>query len=296
MCHDDAVTRSSTLEPSPPVLELTGATVVKGERAVLDGLTLTIRDGEHTAILGPNGAGKSILISLLTHAERPLAPAEGAPSPVRVFGRDDWDVFELRRLLGVVSANLHVHFVAGNHEGRIRADAAVVSAFLASYGILRYGEVTPEMRRRAMAALETVGVAHLAQRFLDELSSGEARRVMLARVLVTEPRALVLDEPTTGLDLAARHAFMERVRGIAREGLPRRGSGGAKAGTTIILVTHHLEEIVPEIERVVLLRAGRIVGDGPKSRMLVPEQLSHVFDLPVAIARADGYHYARPQI
>ena len=284
MCHDDAVTRSSTLEPSPPVLELTGATVVKGERAVLDGLTLTIRDGEHTAILGPNGAGKSILISLLTHAERPLAPADGAPSPVRVFGRDDWDVFELRRLLGVVSANLHVHFVAGNHEGRIRADAAVVSAFLASYGILRYGEVTPEMRRRAMAALETVGVAHLAQRFLDELSSGEARRVMLARVLVTEPRALVLDEPTTGLDLAARHAFMEIVRNLAR------------TGRTIILVTHHLEEIVPEIERVVLLRAGRIVGDGPKSRMLVPEQLSHVFDLPVAIARADGYHYARPQI
>jgi len=284
MCHDDAVTRSSTLEPSPPVLELTGATVVKGERAVLDGLTLTIRDGEHTAILGPNGAGKSILISLLTHAERPLAPADGAPSPVRVFGRDDWDVFELRRLLGVVSANLHVHFVAGNHEGRIRADAAVVSAFLASYGILRYGEVTPEMRRRAMAALETVGVAHLAQRFLDELSSGEARRVMLARVLVTEPRALVLDEPTTGLDLAARHAFMEIVRNLAI------------TGRTIILVTHHLEEIVPEIERVVLLRAGRIVGDGPKSRMLVPEQLSHVFDLPVAIARADGYHYARPQI
>jgi len=284
MCHDDAVTRSSTLEPSPPVLELTGATVVKGERAVLDGLTLTIRDGEHTAILGPNGAGKSILISLLTHAERPLAPADGAPSPVRVFGRDDWDVFELRRLLGVVSANLHVHFVAGNHEGRIRADAAVVSAFLASYGILRYGEVTPEMRRRAMAALETVGVAHLAQRFLDELSSGEARRVMLARVLVTEPRALVLDEPTTGLDLAARHAFMEIVRNLAR------------TGRTIILVTHHLEEIVPEIERVVLLRAGRIVGDGPKSRMLVPEQLSHIFDLPVAIARADGYHYARPQI
>jgi iron complex transport system ATP-binding protein len=140
------------------------------------------------------------------------------------------------------------------------------------------------MRQRSLAALETVGVAHLANRFLDELSSGEARRVMLARVLVTEPRALVLDEPTTGLDIAARHAFMERVRDIAR------------SGRTIILITHHLEEIVPEIERVVLLRAGRIVGDGPKSRMLAPEPLSHVFDLPVAIERADGYHYARPQV
>jgi len=266
-----------------PILELTDATVVKDDRPVLHRLSLTIRDGEHTAILGPNGAGKSLLIGLLTNAERPLARDESGP-PVRVFGRDDWDIFDLRRLLGVVSASLHVQFVAGNTEGRIRADAAVLSAFLASYGVLRYGEITAAMRDRAAAALETVGVAHLSSRFLDELSSGEARRVMLARVLVTEPRALVLDEPTTGLDLAARHAFMEIVRNLAI------------TGRTIILVTHHLEEIVPEIERVVLLRAGRIVGDGPKSRMLVPEQLSHVFDLPVAIARADGYHYARPQI
>jgi len=266
-----------------PILELTDATVVKDDRPVLHRLSLTIRDGEHTAILGPNGAGKSLLIGLLTHVERPLARDGGHP-PVRVFGRDDWDIFELRRLLGVVSASLHVQFVAGNTEGRIRADAAVLSAFLASYGVLRYGEITTAMRDRAAAALETVGVAHLSSRFLDELSSGEARRVMLARVLVTEPRALVLDEPTTGLDLAARHAFMERVRAVARQ------------GTTVILVTHYLEEIIPEIERVVLLRAGRIAGDGAKAEMLASARLSELFDLPVAVDRADGYHYARPQI
>ena len=266
-----------------PILELSDATVVKDDRPVLHRLSLTIRDGEHTAILGPNGAGKSLLIGLLTHVERPLARDEG-DAPVRVFGRDDWDIFELRRLLGVVSARLHVQFVAGNTEGRIRADAAVLSAFLASYGVLRYGEITGAMRERAGAALETVGVGHLSARFLDELSSGEARRVMLARVLVTEPRALVLDEPTTGLDLAARHAFMERVRVVARQ------------GTTVILVTHHLEEIIPEIERVVLLRAGRIAGDGPKAEMLASARLSELFDLPVAVDRADGYHYARPQL
>src|SRR5215207_481911 len=163
-----------------PILEISDATVVKDDRPLLDRLTLTIRDGEHTAILGPNGAGKSLLIGLLTHAERPLARDEGLP-PVRVFGRHDWDTFELRRLLGVVSSKLHVQFVAGNTEGRIRADAAVLSAFLASYGVLRYGEVTDAMRQRTRAALETVGVAHLGARFLDELSSGEALRVMLAR-------------------------------------------------------------------------------------------------------------------
>ena len=268
---------------TPPILELVDATVVKDDRPVLHGLSLTIRDGEHTAILGPNGAGKSLLIGLLTNAERPLPRDAGQP-PVRVFGRDDWDIFELRRILGVVSARLHVQFVAGNTEGRIRADAAVLSAFLASWGILRYGEVTADMRQRARRALETVGAGHLGGRFLDELSSGEARRVMLARVLVTEPRALILDEPTSGLDLAARHAFMEQVRTVARQ------------GTTVILVTHHLEEIIPEIDRVVLLRSGRIAGDGPKAEMLAAGPLSALFELPVAVDRADGYHYARPQL
>jgi iron complex transport system ATP-binding protein len=264
-----------------PILELNDATVVKDDRTVLDGVTLTIRDGEHTAILGPNGAGKSLLVSLLTHYERPLARTSGVP-PVRVFGDDAWNVFELRRRLGIVSSDLHLHFVAGNSEGRIRGDAAVLSAFHASHGILRYGETTGEMRARAAEALALVGASHLASRWLDQMSSGEARRVMLARVLAASPRALVLDEPTTGLDLAARHGFMEHVRAIAR------------AGTTIILVTHHLEEIIPEIERVVLLRAGRIAGDGPKARLLMPEPLSQVFDMPVAVDRVDGYHYARP--
>jgi iron complex transport system ATP-binding protein len=268
--------------PGAPILELNAATVVKDDRPVLKDLTLAIREGEHTAILGPNGAGKSLLVGLLTHAERPLAREDGPP-PVRVFGKDDWDVFDLRHLLGIVSTHLHVRFVAGNTEGRIRANAAVLSAFLASYGILRYGTVTPEMHAKTAAALEAVGAGHLASRWLDELSSGEARRVMLARVLVTDPRALVLDEPTSGLDLAARHAFMERVRAIAR------------AGTTIILVTHHLEEIIPEIGRVVLLRAGRIAADGPTAEMLTPGRLSDLFETPVAVERVDGYHYARPR-
>ena len=265
----------------PPILELTDATVVKDDRTVLDGLTLTIRDGEHTAILGPNGAGKSLLVSLLTHYERPLARIEGIP-PVRVFGEDDWNVFELRRQLGIISSDLHLHFVAGNSEGRIRGEAAVLSGFLASHGVLRYGAITDDMRKRAADALAMVGASHLASRWLDQMSSGEARRVMLARVLATNPRALILDEPTTGLDLGARHAFMEQVRAVAR------------AGTTIILVTHHLEEIIPEIARVVLLRAGRIVDDGPKSEMLTAEQLSRVFDVRVAIEQSGGYHYARP--
>ena len=269
--------------PSEPVLELVDATVIKGDRRVLDGVTLTIRAGEHTAIVGPNGAGKSILVRLLTHEDRALAPDDGG-SPVRVFGNGNWHVFELRSQLGIVSADLHHRFVIGNSEGRIMAEAAVLSAFLASSGILRYGDITDDMRRRAAEALDRMGVAHLARRWLDEMSSGEARRVLLARALVTNPRALVLDEPTTGLDLVARHDFMERVRRIAAE------------GTTLILITHHIEEIVPEIERVILLRDGRIARDGSKRSTMTAERLSELFESPIAIEESEGYFYARPAI
>jgi len=265
---------------STPVLELSNATVIKGDRPVLNDLTLTIEDGQHTAIVGPNGAGKSLLVKLLTHEVRALARDDGQ-SVVRVFGSDNWDVFDLRSQLGIVSADLHQRFVAGNSEGRISGEAAVLSGFLASDGILRYGTITGEMKQKAADALERMGASHLARRWLDELSSGEARRVLLARALVTSPRALVLDEPTTGLDLASRHEFMERVRQIAR------------GGTTLVLITHHIDEIVPEIQHVVLLGQGRIVMAGPKASVLTSKSLGGLFGAPIVISQSDGYYYAR---
>jgi iron complex transport system ATP-binding protein len=265
-----------------PVLELDRATVDIDDRRVLDDISLTIHTGEHTAILGPNGAGKSFFTRLLTHDERARTPEDGS-IPVRVFGSGNWDVFDLRSQLGFVSADLHQRFVAGNNEGRVSGEAAVLSGVLASQGILRYGAITDDMRTRAAEALARMGASHLARRWLDAMSSGEARRVLLARALATAPKALVLDEPTTGLDLVARHDFMERVREIAR------------AGTTIILVTHHTEEIVPEIERVILLRNGRVAVDGPKADVLTPAHMSDLFGAPVALDEEDGYFYARPR-
>ena len=262
-----------------PVLQLVNATVKKGDAIVLHGLTLTIHAGEHTAILGPNGAGKSILLRLLTHEERAM-PLLDDSSPVRVFGDDRWNVFELRPQLGIVSADLHQRFVGGNSEGRITGLTAVVSGFIASHGILRYSAITGDMRRRAAEALEKMGASHLADRLMNEMSSGEARRVLLARALVTNPRALVLDEPTTGLDVVGRHRFMERVRSIARD------------GTTLILITHHVEEIIPEIDRVILLGRGRVAGDGRKQEMLTETILSGVFEGRMTVERRDGYYWS----
>jgi iron complex transport system ATP-binding protein len=265
----------------PPVLELENATVVKGGAVVLDRVTLAIAAGEHTAILGPNGAGKSTLINLLTHDDRPLA-ADGGAVPVRVFGCDRWNVSELRPRLGVVSADLHHRFVNGNSAGRIAAIDAVVSGFFAAHGFVPAGAVTPSMRRAAAGALERMGVADLADATIDRLSTGEARRVVIARALVTDPEALVLDEPTTGLDVVARHRFLEAVRQVARQ------------GTTLILVTHRVEEIVPEIASVILIGRGRVAAAGPKAATLTAAQLSAVFEEPISLTESDGYYYARP--
>jgi iron complex transport system ATP-binding protein len=270
---------NSPAATADPIVELHEATVVLGTTRALDAVSLTIRVGEHTAILGPNGAGKSTLIRLLTLQQYPLA--SNGVAPIRVFGRDRWDVFALRSQLGIVSADLHDRFVHGNAAGRITARDAVLSGYFASQGLFANHHVTDAMRASASGALELMAVAHLADVTLGEMSTGEARRVLIARALVHKPRALVLDEPTRGLDLVAQHQFMERVRGIARQGV------------TILLVTHHVEEIIPEIDRVILLREGRVAGDGLKADVLTARALGDVFAAPLAVASGDGYYHVR---
>lgn len=262
-----------------PLLELTNATVVKGGVKILDNLTLIIRDGEHTAILGPNGAGKTTLINVLTHDDYAFA-SDDTPPTVRVFGHDRWNVFELRSQLGIISADLHQRFVAGHSAGRIRGEDAVVSGFFATQGFLINWSVTPEMRAKAAHVLERLEAGHLSGKWMNEMSTGEARRVLIARALVTEPRALILDEPSAGLDVAARFRFLETLRRIAQ------------IGTTIVLITHHVEEIIPEIDRVVFLSAGRVSGDGRKDVMLTSEKLSLLFGHPLHLASRGGYFTA----
>ena len=286
----DPLTRKSEVRSQKSaalLLELNDASVVLGETRVLDRLTLSIPVGQHTAILGPNGAGKSTLIKLLTLQLYPAVEqregflrAEPA-SPIRVFGQDRWDVFELRSRLGIVSADLHDRFVHGNSNGVLTGLDAVVSGFFATHGVFGHQRITAAMRHQAMAALDRVDAARLARATLDTMSTGEARRVLIARALVHDPEALVLDEPTRGLDLVSRHHFMERVRAVARQ------------GTTILLVTHHADEVIPEIARVILLRHGRVARDGAKADVLTADALSHAFDAPLAVDENGGYFHVR---
>ena len=263
-----------------PVIEIQDATVVLDDVRILDRLTFTVSAGEHAAILGPNGAGKSTLMKLLTLQLYPVAPEDGPP-PIRLFGRERWDVFDLRSQIGIVSADLHDRFVHGNSNGAITGLDAVLSGFFATQGVFGHLHVTAAMRAQAEAALDTMGMAHMAGASLGTMSTGEARRVLIARALVHRPRLLVLDEPTRGLDIVAQYRFMEQVRAVAR------------LGTTLLLVTHHIEEIVPEIERVMLLWRGTLAFDGPKAEALTADRLSRTFGAPLEVTSAGGYFHVR---
>src|SRR5216684_3160662 len=213
-----------------PLLALNHVTVIRGERAALDDLSLRIEAGEHICILGPNGCGKSTLIKTITRECYPLANEQSSMS---ILGRECWDIFELRSRLGIVSPDL-----------------------LAS--------CTSDATGRAVA----------------QMSSGEAKRALIARALVHEPQTLLFDEPSNTLDIAAQIQLRETMRQLAQ------------AGLGILLVTHHVSEVIPEIERVVLLREGRILADGPKEEILTAARLTDLFGVPVQLVRRDGYFHS----
>jgi len=252
------------------LLHYENVTVYRGERMALDRLTFSVQAGEHLAILGPNGSGKSTLIKTMT---RECYPAVGSgPVRLRIMDRDAWSVFDLRAMLGIVTNDLIA--ACTRH---LTARDVVVSGFFSSIGIWPHHHVTPDMDRRAGAMLERLEVAHLADRYLDELSSGEARRVVIARALVHDANALVLDEPTNSLDVRSTYELREILRRLARDGL------------TVILVTHHLADIIPEIGRVILLKDGRIVSDGPKADVLTSAALAHLYGVPIEVSERGGY-------
>ena len=252
-----------------PLLELREAVVVRDGREILHVERFSIADGERIALLGPNGSGKSTLVNVLTRDMRPLAREDGPP--VRLLGRDRWDLFEARALFGVVSSALQTTYAR-----RVTVRDTVLSGYFGSVGVYPHQGVRPEQLARADELLAELGIEHLASRTMETLSTGEARRALIARALVHDPPVLVLDEPYAGLDPTARYHFGAVVRSLA------------DTGRGLLLVTHHVEDVPPEVDRVVMLRAGRVFADGPKADLLTSERLSELFGIPVAIEERDG--------
>lgn len=244
--------------------------MARGDAVVLHDVNLTVRTGEHVAILGPNGCGKSTLIKAITCECYPvIVPGMS----IRLLGHDRWDVSQLRRHLGVVETNL-----PGERTPVTRGLDAVVAGFFGASTLWPNLHVTEEMRARAHEALERMQAAHLEQKFVGQMSAGEQRRIMIARALVHGPEMLLLDEPSNALDIAAQRELRESLRRVAQQ------------GTGIMMVTHHLADILPEIERVIMMRDGRIAADGPKDDLLDADQLGALFGTEVQITHRDGYY------
>ncbi|MFA4860999.1 ABC transporter ATP-binding protein [Methanoregula sp.] len=264
-----------TLHPKQnphPLIEFENITVFRDNNPALDRISITIAEGENVAILGPNGAGKSSLVRTITRELYPVVSDERVV--FRIRGRDVWDVFELRSTIGIVSNDLQITF---NRE--MSGREVILSGFFSSVGLFNQ-EISPAMSGKADAICTFLEIDHLKDRLMTDMSSGEARRFLIGRALVNNPRTLILDEPANSLDLHSLHTFRKTIRKIAQ------------SGTGIILITHNLHDIIPEISRVVLMKEGRIVNDGKKTDLLTGHAIGNLFSVPLEVIESGGYYYA----
>lgn len=245
----------------PKLIEFEDVHVQRENTMALRGVTFSIDAGEHVAILGPNGSGKSTLIKVITRECYSRLPGR-----VRIWGEERWGLFELRALLGIVTNDL-VETCTKPYS----ALETALSGFFGSIGIWPNHRATAEMERKARESLKFFDVEHLADHPLTEMSSGEVRRAVFARALVHDPKALLLDEPSNSLDIRAQHEVREAMRKLAQ------------TGVSVVLVTHHLPDIIPEIGRVIALKDGTIFCEGAKDEILNDFKMTELFDHEVMI-------------
>ena len=255
-------------------LDLQSIEAYLGPRPVFSNLSLKLHLGEQTVILGPNGSGKSSLIKLLS---REIYPVVKPGSWLRIFGEERVNLWDLRARIGLVSPDLQATYGAS-----VLASDVVLSGFFGSVGLGSSQQANGRQRQRSQELLVQLDLEPLADRPFGQLSDGQKRRLLLARALVHRPEVLVLDEPTNGLDLKAKHQLLEILRQLAQ------------AGTTLLLVTHQIEAIIPEIQRCVLLRQGQIVGQGSCQELLQDGPLSALFATPLKVIEAQGYRQVLP--
>ena len=256
-----------TLKSSRPILSVDRLRIVRGDTTLLHDVHWRVERGEHWVILGANGSGKTSLLSALTGY---LMPTEGTISLLNeTYGRFDWR--ELRKKIGLVSSSIR----------QMMADEETALETVASgkYAMIQlWGRITAAEKNQARRLLRQVSCLHLAERPWQVLSQGERQRVLIARALMARPRVLILDEPCAGLDPAAREHFLQFLEQLGRR----------KHAPTLILVTHHVEEIMPVFSRVLLLKDGAVLVAGPKKSVLHSKNLSAVFQAPMKLASRAG--------
>ena len=260
-----------------PIVELEHVNVARGQNIVLHDVSFRVEAGEHLAILGPNGCGKSTLLKTATCELYPIVRPE---TRVRIMGRERWDLTQLKRKMGVVSAEL-----PGRQTLSITGFDAILTGFFSSSTLWPNLTVTDEMRERAEEILRVIDGEKLRTKLVGEMSAGQQRRTMIGRAMAGtategDVKMLLLDEPSNALDLAAQRDLREMLRGLAQQGV------------AILLITHHIADILPEIDRIVMMREGRIVADGTKGKLLTEERLGGLFGGEIHLSERDGYFNA----
>jgi iron complex transport system ATP-binding protein len=258
--------------PSCSILEIRDLRIVRDGTRILDGLSWSVNAGEHWAILGSNGSGKTSLLSALTGY---LSPTQGEVTVLgERYGASDWR--ELRKHIGLVSSSIR--------QMMAEAEPALTTVISGKYAMIDYwGRVQREDKEAAAEILRQVEAEYLAQRRWGVLSQGERQRVLIGRALMARPRLLILDEPCAGLDPVAREQFLGFLQRL----------GATPGAPALILVTHHIEEIVPVFTHTLLLRAGSILAAGSKQEVLTARRLSEAFGARCAVSRRDGRYAMR---
>jgi iron complex transport system ATP-binding protein len=256
------------------IIDFQNITVFQGRNKVLEDFSLTIDESQSTVILGPNGSGKTTLLKLLN---RELYIVEDKASSLKIFEKDRWNVDELRSNLGVVSQHLQY-----GYSNSAIGLYVVLSGFYSSDGIWQHQEFDDSRLDRAKEVMDLLAISNLKDREFSTMSTGEQRKFLLARSLVNDPAVLVFDEPTSGLDMSTCFQYLEIIRELI------------SMGKKVILVTHHIHEIPPEVTRVILLKEGRVIEDGDKDQILTNTNLTNLFDWPIKVIKENGYYQAIP--
>lgn len=253
-------------------VELRGVSVVREGNRILDRVDLDIDSGENIAVIGANGSGKTTLVKLFSGDILPYYEEDGSSS-IRLFGQERWGIFELRNRLGIVSMDLQNRFADDTLVSEV-----ILSGYFGSLDVFRNHEVTEDMLRAVNNAATRMGLQEKLDRKIGNLSLGEMRRVLIARALVSEPELLILDEPMTGLDIVMKGSFRKMFDILV------------STGVSIVMITHELEDIPTSVRRVVMIKDGRKMMDGPKEEVLTSENLSRLFDADIGVTCHDGVY------
>lgn len=260
------------LEVMVNALEMRNVSVVRDGHHLVDSLDLTVREGESLAVIGLNGSGKTTLIRLLRGDIHPFYDEED-PAEMRIFGDDKWDIFDIRCKMGIVSMDLQNMF-----RENTKVYEVISSGFFGTMDIFRNLDVSEEMIRKTFEKAKLLGIEDLMERDFGTLSLGEMRRALIARALITEPKMLVLDEPMTGLDIVMRSKFRSMFDLLM------------STGVSIVMVTHDLSDIPVCVDRVVMMRGGRIIADGTKEELLTDPMISKVYGEPIKVECTGGIY------